>query len=78
MFLAVPAILALPFGWRKTAVIIGLLFAVPMSGSIGLSTAVAPGLIPAHLLKMFGENFVFGASAVWILHLRSRLPAISV
>jgi hypothetical protein len=78
VLLAVPAIIALPFGWRKTAVIIGLLFAVPMSGSIGLSTTVASGLIPAHLVEVFGENFVFGALAVWILHLRSRLPAITV
>jgi hypothetical protein len=78
VFIAVPAIIALPFGWRKTAVIIGLLFAVPVSGSIGLSTTIASGLIPAHLVEVFGENFVFGALAVWILHLRSRLPAVTV
>ncbi len=76
VLLAVPAIIALPFGWRKTAVIVGLLFAFPMSGIIGLSTTIASGLIPAHLAEVFGENFVFGALSVWILHLRSRLPAI--
>ena len=78
VFIAVPAIIALPFGWRKTAVIIGLLCAAPVSGIIGLSTTIASGLIPAHLVEVFGENFVFGALAVWILHLRSRLPAVTV
>jgi hypothetical protein len=78
VLIGVPAIIAVPFGWRKTAVITGLLFAVPMSGSIGLSTAIAPGLVPAHLVEVFGENFVFGALAVWIFHLRSRLPAVTV
>lgn len=72
--LGVPAILALPFDRRKTAFTIGLLFATPMSGSILLSTAMSPGLRIAHLVEVFGENFVFGALTVWTLQLHSRLP----
>jgi len=74
----IPAIVAMRFGWKKTAVVTGLLFAVPMSGNILLSTAMAPGLQVAHLAEVFVENLFFGLMVVWILHLRSRLSPVSV
>ncbi len=73
----VPAIIALGAGWRRTAMIIGLIFAVPMSANLLLPTGMSNGLLIAHFLEVFGENFVFGALVVWILHIGSRLPAIS-
>ena len=75
--LAVPAVLALPFGWRKTGAMLGLLFAIPVSGSIFLSTAIAPGLIPAHLAEVLAENLTFGVLVAWVLQLRARLPLSS-
>ena len=76
--LAVPAVMALPFGWKKTALVVGLLFAVPVSGDVLLSTVMAPGLQIAHLAEVFGENLVFGLLVVWILHVHSRLPPLGV
>lgn len=74
ILLAIPAIIALRTDWRKTALVMALLFAVPMSANLLLPTGMSVGLLVAHFLEVFGENFVFGAFAVWILHLRSRLP----
>lgn len=75
VLLAMPAIIALRFGWRKTALTMGLLFAVPISANLLLPIGMSVGLQVAHFVEVFGENFVFGAFAVWILHLHSRLPA---
>lgn len=77
ILIGVPAIIALGAGWRKTAMTIGLLFAVPMSANLLLPIGMSNGLVIAHFLEVFGENFVFGVLAVWILHLGSKLPAIS-
>jgi len=66
--LAVPAIAALRLDRRRTALTVGMLFAVPMSGSILLSTTMAPGLQMAHLAEVFGENLAFGLLVTWILH----------
>jgi hypothetical protein len=77
VLLAVPAIIALRTGWRKTALIVGLLFAIPMSANLLLPTGMSLGLQVAHFIEVSAENFVFGVFAVWILHLRSRLPASS-
>jgi len=74
--LAVPAVAALRFGWKKTGPVVGLLFALPMSGSVLMSTTTPPGLQVAHLVEVFAENFVFGLLVVWVLHLRSRLPVV--
>lgn len=72
--LAVPAILALRFGWKKTGLVIGLLMAVPLSLTLFLATTMAVGLQVAHAGEIFGENLVFGLAVVWILRARSRLP----
>jgi hypothetical protein len=72
--LAAPAVIALQFGWKKTGGMMALLFAVPLSGSILLSTAMTPGLQLAHFVEVFGENLVFGIGVVWILRMHSRLP----
>ena len=74
--LAVPAIVALRFDWKRSALMTGLLFAVPISGNILLATTMTPGLQIAHFAEVFGENLVFGLLVVWILHLRSRLPSL--
>jgi len=71
--LAVPVILAVTTVWKKTALVVGLLFAVPVSCSMLLS-GMSIGLTVAHATELFGENFAFGAFAVWLLHLRNRLP----
>jgi len=71
---AVSAILALPFGWKKTAVTIGLLMAVPVVLSQFLSTTMTIGLQIAHTAEILGENMVFGFLLVRVLHVHSRLP----
>lgn len=73
--LAVPAIITLRFGWKKTALVTGLLLAVPLSATLMLAGTMALGLQIAHLAGIFGENLVFGVLVVWILHLHSRLPS---
>lgn len=75
--LAVPAIIALPFGWKKTAVVVGLLLAVPVSGDMFLSGAMTPGLQIAHFAEVFGEIMVFGLVFVRILGVRSKTPPLS-
>jgi hypothetical protein len=70
---AVPAIMALPFGWKKTGVIVGLLMAVPLALSQFLSTTTI-GLQIAHTAEIVGENMVFGFLLVWVLRVHSRLP----
>ena len=71
--LAACAAIALPFGWKKTGVVVGLIMAVPLSLSQFLSTAESMGLQLAHTGEIFGENMVFGLVLVWILHAHSRL-----
>jgi hypothetical protein len=72
---AVPAILALPFDWKKTALIIGLLMAVPLTLSQFLSTAESLGLQIAHSAEIIGTNIAYGYLVVRILRIHSRLPA---
>jgi len=71
---AVPAIMALPFGWKKTGIIVGLLMAVPVALSQSLSTMTI-GLQMAHTAEIVGENMVFGFLLVRVLGVHSRLPA---
>ncbi|MDA4111590.1 MAG: hypothetical protein OK439_03565, partial [Thaumarchaeota archaeon] len=75
--LAVLATFSLPYDWKKTSVVVGLLLAVPISVSVFLSSAIVPGLQVAHFAELFGENLVFGIAAVWILHLHSRLRELT-
>jgi hypothetical protein len=72
---AVPAIIALPFGWKKTGIIVGLLMAVPLALSQFLGTTMTIGLQIAHTAEIVGENMVFGFLLVWVLGVHSRLPA---
>jgi hypothetical protein len=74
--LSVPAIMALPFGWKKTGAVLAVLIAVPLSGMILLSTTIASGLVAAHFAEVLGENLVFGFAIVWILQLKGRLPSL--
>jgi hypothetical protein len=73
--LAVPAILALPFEWRKTGLVVGLLMAVPLSLTLFLASTMTVGLQIAHTGEIFGENLVFGIALVWILRVHSRLAS---
>jgi hypothetical protein len=73
--LAVPAILALPFGWKKTGVVVALLMSLPVSLSLFLSNSMTVGLQIGHFFETFGEITVFGFLVVWLLHVHSRLPA---
>jgi hypothetical protein len=74
VLLAVPAIIALPFGWKKTGVIMGLLLAVPLILTQFLATTMTFGLQNAHSGEIFGENMVFGVLLLWVLRVHSRLP----
>jgi hypothetical protein len=78
--LGVPAILSLQSGRRKTAIIMALLFAVPISLNMLLPTSSigSLGLQMAHFAEVLGENLVFGAAIVWILQLHSRLQFITL
>ena len=69
---AVPAVLALRFGWKKTGLVIGLLMAVPLTLSQFLSTAETLGLQIAHSFEIAGANIVFGFLLLWILKIHSR------
>jgi hypothetical protein len=71
---AVPAIIALSFGWKKTGVTIGLLMAIPLALFQFVSTTTTIGLQIAHTAEIVGENMVFGFLLVWVLHVHSRLP----
>ena len=71
---AVPAILALPFGWKKTGVVVCLLMAIPLTMTLFLGNSMSIGLQVAHAAEIFGENLVFGAATVWILKVHQRLP----
>jgi len=73
--LAVPAILALPFGWKKTGAVVALLMSMPVSLSLFLSNSMALGLQIGHFFETFGEITIFGLLLVWILQVHSRLPA---
>jgi len=72
------AVVALPFSWKKTATIVGLLLAVPVSGEMFLSGSMAFGLQVAHFVEVFGEILVFGLTVVWILNVHSRLSPMGV
>ena len=75
--LAIVVTVSLSFTWKKTALVAGLLLAVPMSFSIFLSTTIVPALQVAHFVELFVENLIFGLAAVWILQLYSRLTALT-
>jgi len=75
--LAVPAILGLTFGWKKTGLVVGLLMAVPLSMTQFLATTMVVGLQVAHASEIFGENLAFGLALVWILRVHSRLPTLN-
>ena len=72
---AVPAIIALPFDWKKTGLVIGLLMTVPLTLSQFLSTTETIGLQIAHSVEIVGANLIFGLLLVGILRIHSRLPA---
>ena len=74
---AAPVVMALPYGWRKTGTFVALLISVPESALILLSTALSPGLVPAHFVEVLGANLVLGVAVVWILQRRERLPSPS-
>jgi len=73
VLITVPTILALGLDKVRTALLVGLIFSLPML-DIFLSTNIAPGLQVAHFFELLGENFLFGVLTVWILGFRSRLP----
>jgi len=75
--LAAVAAFSLPFNWKRTALVVGLVLAIPLSFSIFLSNAITPSLQVAHFVELFCENLAFGIACVWVLHLRSRLTAKS-
>jgi hypothetical protein len=74
--LGVPAILALPFDWKKTGLVVGLLMAVPLTMVLFQTNSMSIGLQVAHAAEIFGENLVFGAATVWILKVHHRISSI--
>jgi hypothetical protein len=73
----VPAVMALPYSWRKTGAFVALLIGLPESALILLSTTLAPGLVPPHFVEVLGANLVLGVAMVWILQRRDRLPSLA-
>lgn len=69
---SIPAIRSLNVGIKRTAIILALLFSVPMSASMLLPTSMSTGIVTAHIIELFGANFVYGLIVVWILHSQSR------
>jgi len=74
---AAPAIMALPYSWRKTGAFVALLISLPESALILLSTTLAPGLVLPHFVEVLGANLVLGLVIVWILQRRDRLPSLT-
>jgi hypothetical protein len=72
---AVPAVAALPFDWKKTGLVIGLLMTVPLTLSQFMSSTETIGLQIAHSVEIVGANLVFGFLLVWVLCIHSRLTA---
>jgi hypothetical protein len=74
---AAPAVMALPYSWKKTGVFVALLIGLPESALILLSTTLAPGLVPGHFVEVLGANLVLGVALVWIFQRRDRLPSVT-
>jgi hypothetical protein len=74
---AAPAVMALPYSWKKTGVFVALLISLPESALILLSTTLAPGLVPGHFVEVLGANLVLGVALVWIFQRRDRLPSVT-
>ena len=72
--LAIPAIHSLPTPWRANGLLVGLLFAVPVAGAVGLSTTIAAGLVPAHIAEIVVENLLFGVTLAWLFRVRTTNP----
>jgi len=73
---ALPAVMALPYAWKRTGLGIALLIGVPESAMILLSTSLAAGLIPAHFVEVLGANLIFGFAMVWLLNHPDRLSLV--
>jgi len=56
----------------KTGLTVALLYSVLMSGNLLRSVSLSPGLRIAHLVEVFGENFIFGWIVVWLLSYPSK------
>jgi hypothetical protein len=52
----------------ETGLAVALLFSVLMGANLLRPTGLPIGLQVAHLVEVFGENFVFGWIVVWLLH----------
>ncbi|MCD6341959.1 MAG: hypothetical protein J7L83_03795 [Thaumarchaeota archaeon] len=61
--------------WWEAGLTTSLLFSVLMSSSLLIPTEIMPESIRiAHFVEIFSSNFLFGWIAVWLLHLRGRIP----
>jgi uncharacterized protein YneF (UPF0154 family) len=62
-----PVIRAMKGRWWETGLAVALLFSVLMGSKVLEPTDMATGLQAAHLIEVFGENFVFGWIVVGLL-----------
>jgi len=71
-FASIPAIKSLQSGFKRTALLLALLFSVPMSASMLLPTSMSFGLVTAHIIELFGENFIYGILVAWMFQFKPR------
>ena len=77
--LTLPVIRMMKGRWWEAGLAVALLFSVLMGANLLRPTGLPLGLQVAHLVEVFGENFVFGWIVVWLLHRRHgrNIPATS-
>ena len=66
--LTLPVIRMMRGRWWETGLAVALLFSVLMGSNLLRPTGLPIGLQAAHLVEVFGENFLFGWIVVWLLH----------
>jgi len=68
--LTLPVIRMMRGHWWEAGLAVALLFSVLMGANLLRPAGLPVGLQVAHLVEVFGENFVFGWIVVWLLHRR--------
>jgi len=68
--LTLPVIRMMKGRWWETGVTVALLFSVLMGANLLRPTGLPAGLQMAHFIEVFGANFIFGWSLVWLLQRR--------
>jgi len=74
--IALPLVRMMRGGWQETAVAVGLVFAVLMTGQLLLPNPYMPDTVRmTHLVETASSNFLFGLLVGWLLTRGQPLPA---